>query len=111
IENGNLVERNAFVGEFKDALSYEVSLLINVSNPQFCGFLAGRAVGPQCFRVLVLVECDGAVGELQNLRRGAVVQLKSEVPAFGVAQSELEDISVLSPAKSIDRLGIIADDH
>ena len=113
IEHSDIAERLSFVPQPAQALNHELSLLPAVHRLDQEGLLAvrpGRLEHLVEMAPLRLGEQD-AVGEIQDLRRRAVVGFDAMDLGAGVAVGEGEDIFEVGPAPGVDALGVVAHRH
>ncbi len=112
VEDGNLVQIDAFLAQIEDALRDEERLLVRVGKRDEAG-LQPRvfAHGLEVFLELPHVAGDGGICHLQDRGDAAVVRLDLVNFCGGIAFGEIEDVLEICPAPRVDRLRIVANNH
>ena len=112
VEHGDLVEFDALVAQFEDALGDELRLHVAVVEFEQRGLDRARLpVRRQLLGKLLLVRLNGGIGHLEDFRHAAVIGLDLVRAGRRITPVELEDVFEIRPAPGIDRLRVVADDH
>ena len=106
-----LVQVQPFLAQFEHALGDEGGLLGGIAAGHEHGLRAGFARGRELLGELVDVRGDGGVGDVQDLRRAAVVGFDLVDLRARIALGELEDVLEVRAAPGVDALRVVAHDH
>ena len=111
IQHRHVIQLNALLAQLQRALRDERRLFIGRTAHGKHRLFAGATRGRQFLGELPRVGRDGGIGQLQDLRRAAVIGFDFVHLRAGIALGKLDDVFVIGAAPRIDTLRIVADHH
>ena len=111
VKHRHAVQFRALFAQFEHALSNERCLFGGIAAGDQDRLAAGFPRGRKSLGVLVNVGGDRGVGDVENLRRAAVIGLDPVNGGVRIAVGKLENVFVIRPAPRVNALRVIAYHH